>query len=241
MALTLFISDLHLDRERPEILSLFCDFLREEAARADAVYILGDLFEYWIGDDDPAEALQPAIGGLRDLTASGVPVFFMHGNRDFLVGKQFADTTGITLLPDPTVIDLHGTKTLLMHGDSLCTDDVAYQALREQLRHPQWQAQFLSQPLAQRHAYAQALRERSRAATAEKAEDIMDVNPAEVRRAMQSAGVSRLIHGHTHRPNIHALALDHAPAERMVLGDWYDQGSVLRCTADGCTLDTLTR
>lgn len=238
---TLFISDLHLDRERPEILSLFVDFLATRATDADALYILGDLFEYWIGDDDPPGPLGPALDGLRQLTSRGVPVYFMHGNRDFLIGDGFVSRTGVQLLDDPTVIDLYGIPTLLMHGDSLCIDDVGYQALREQLRNEEWQAEFLARPLETRRAYAQDLRDRSRAATAEKAETIMDVNRREVIDTMRMHGVARLIHGHTHRPAVHPFELGDRPAERIVLGDWYDQGSALVVTPEGYALTTLPR
>jgi UDP-2,3-diacylglucosamine hydrolase len=236
---TLFISDLHLDPERPEVIDLLVRFLDGRAAAADALYILGDLFEYWIGDDDIRDGLLPAIEALRRLSDAGVPVQFMVGNRDFLVGEGFAERTGCRLLDDPTRIELYGVPTLLMHGDSLCTDDVAYQTLRKQLRDPAWQAGFLALPVEQRRAQAEALRRESREATRDKAAEIMDVNTTEVAAAFREHGVRRIIHGHTHRPAVHALQLDGEPTKRIVLGDWYTQGSVLSVTPAGYELEEL--
>lgn len=228
---TLFIADLHLDASRPRITRLFEDFLTGDEARgADAVYILGDLVEAWIGDDDDAELparIAAATHGLRD---AGVPVYFMVGNRDFLLGEAFAQRAGFTMLDDGAVHDLYGRPTLLMHGDVLCTDDVAYQAVRRQVRTPEWKAQILAMPLDARRAFAAKAREDSRAHTGSTMETIMDVNAIAVADVMREAGVTRLIHGHTHRPAIHRFDLDGQPAERIVLGDWYEQGSVLRVT-----------
>lgn len=228
---TLFIADLHLDASRPRITRLFEDFLAgDEARSADAVYILGDLVEAWIGDDDDAELparIAAATHGLRD---AGVPVYFMVGNRDFLLGEAFAQRAGFTMLDDGAVHDLYGRPTLLMHGDVLCTDDVAYQAVRRQVRTPEWKAQILAMPLDARRAFAAKAREDSRAHTGSTMETIMDVNAIAVADVMREAGVTRLIHGHTHRPSIHRFDLDGQPAERIVLGDWYEQGSVLRVT-----------
>ncbi len=224
---TLFISDLHLDDTRPQITDLFASFLAEKARGADALYILGDLFESWIGDDDDAPLARRVAEGLRGLRDSGVPIHFMHGNRDFLLGVDFAERAGMTLLTDPTVVDLHGERTLLMHGDTLCTDDVEYQKFRTLVRNPVWQAQFLGKPLAERRAFAAQARGESRKQTAMKAAEIMDVNPDAVESAMRTHGVRRLIHGHTHRPATHRFDLDGAAAERIVLGDWYEQSSVL--------------
>jgi UDP-2,3-diacylglucosamine hydrolase len=228
---TLFIADLHLDASRPLITRLFEDFLAGDEARgADAVYILGDLVEAWIGDDDDAELparIAAATHGLRD---AGVPVYFMVGNRDFLLGEAFAQRAGFTMLDDGAVHDLYGRPTLLMHGDVLCTDDVAYQAVRRQVRTPEWKAQILAMPLDARRAFAAKAREDSRAHTGSTMETIMDVNAIAVADVMREAGVTRLIHGHTHRPAIHRFDLDGQPAERIVLGDWYEQGSVLRVT-----------
>lgn len=231
---TLFIADLHLDRQRPRIIGLFIDFLHREAGRAEALYILGDLFEYWIGDDDPVPPLQPVIAALRALSDHGVPVYFIHGNRDFLIGEGFARQSGCTLLPETEVIEVYGEPTLITHGDTLCTDDKPYQMLRAQLRDEDWQARFLAQSLEDRQAQAAQLRERSRMEVGGKAEAIMDVNPRAVTETMRARGVRRLIHGHTHRPAIHEFELDGERARRIVLGDWHEQSSVLRCTPQGC-------
>ncbi|MFC5741677.1 UDP-2,3-diacylglucosamine diphosphatase [Dyella tabacisoli] len=237
---TLFIADLHLDASRPHITQLFENYLAsDEARRADALYILGDLVEAWIGDDDDAELPQRIANATRTLRDSGVPVYFMVGNRDFLLGEDFARRAGLTLLEDGVVHDLYGHRTLLMHGDLLCTDDTAYQAVRKQVRTPQWKAQILSMSLDARRAFAAKAREDSRAHTGNTMETIMDVNQDAVLEALRAAGVDRLIHGHTHRPATHRLELDGKTAERIVLGDWYEQGSVLRVTADAAELRGL--
>jgi len=237
---TLFISDLHLSAERPAITALFLEFLRGRARSAEALYILGDLFEYWIGDDVAGRPeYQPLIAGLRELTAAGVPVYVMHGNRDFLLGAGFEQATGCTLIPDPSEISLYGEKTLLMHGDSLCTDDVAYLKFRAMVRNPDWVKMFLAKTIAERVAIVRDYREISKAATATKKPEIMDVNPGAVESVLRQHGVRHLIHGHTHRPAQHQLLLDGQSLRRTVLGDWYDQGSVLRCDAGGCTLEAL--
>lgn len=237
---TLFISDLHLCAQRPAVMTLFLDFLRGRATHADALYILGDLFEYWIGDDAVADAeFAAVIAGLRALTQSGVAVYVMHGNRDFLLGEEFTQITGCRLLPDPTLIDLYGTPVLLMHGDTLCTDDVDYQNFRRIVRDPQWIKKFLAQSRDQRNAVVRDLRATSKVAMAEKPPDIMDVNPAAVETVMRTQRVHHLIHGHTHRPAQHDLLIDGQPARRTVLGDWYEQGSVLACDARGCVLESL--
>lgn len=238
---TLFIADLHLEPACPARTALLLAFLQRQARSADALYILGDLFEAWIGDDDDAEPGPTVAAALRTLTEGGVPVFFLHGNRDFLLGERFAAAAGLRLLPESGVIDLAGEQVLLLHGDTLCTDDRDYQAFRAQVRNPVWQAQMLALPLAQRRALAGQLRESSRQATGQKAAEIMDVNQAEVERIMRWRGVQRLIHGHTHRPAIHDGHLDGQPARRAVLGDWReDQGSVLRCDGSGWRLEPLT-
>ncbi|MGO4223425.1 UDP-2,3-diacylglucosamine diphosphatase [Lysobacter sp. TAF61] len=241
---TLFISDLHLDAERPQITELFGQFIRNEARGADALYILGDLFEAWVGDDDPSETGAFVAGELRALHDSGVPVYFIRGNRDFLVAEEFARRAGARILPDPTVVVLYGRPTLLMHGDLLCTDDVAYQQFRTQTRNPQWQAQFLSQPLAARIAFAQQARAASKAhqsglKTQGTMETITDVAPATVESTISRFGIETIIHGHTHRPAMHELEVDGHACLRIVLGDWYDQGSVLRVSADGYDLQTI--
>jgi len=235
---TLFISDLHLDPARPEITALFLAFLDGEARGADALYVLGDLFESWVGDDDPSEAGDAVATRFAALADAGVPVAFMHGNRDFLVGHDFARRARMTLLPDPAVIDLHGRPVLLTHGDLLCTGDLEYQAVRAQLRNPAWQAHMLAQPLSARLAFAQQARDASqaRAATLRTAgtmESITDVAPATVEEWFVRYGVDTMIHGHTHRPAVHALQVAGRGCRRIVLGDWFEQGSVLRAHADG--------
>ena len=237
---TLFIADLHLDPGRPQITALFERYLADEEVRhADALYILGDLVEAWIGDDDDAALPARIAAATRAVRDAGVPVYFMVGNRDFLLGQAFAERAGLTLLDDGTVHDIHGRRTLLMHGDVLCTDDVAYQAVRKQVRTPEWRAQILAMPLQARRAFAAKAREDSRAHTGSTMESIMDVNADAVAETMRNAGVTRLIHGHTHRPAVHDFQLGGAPAQRIVLGDWYEQGSVLRVDADGVELRRL--
>jgi UDP-2,3-diacylglucosamine hydrolase len=225
---TWFVSDLHLDANTPAIVQLFVDFLASIADDAEALYILGDFFEYWVGDDalnTPSTAVfQPVIDALQRLNGSGVALYFLHGNRDFLVGEGFAQATGCRLLPEYCVIDLYGTPTLLLHGDTLCTDDVDYQKVRQLFRNPQWQAQFLALPLAERIRQAEAMREQSRQAMQHKQTEILDVNPQFVVETLQTYGVIRMIHGHTHRPAIHDLRIhdDSRIAQRVVLGDWHD-------------------
>lgn len=236
---TLFIADLHLDSGRPAVTRLFLDFLKDRARDADALYILGDLFEVWIGDDDDDPMAWQVASALRALATAGVPVFFQHGNRDLLIGEDFCRKSGATLLEEETVIDLYQKPTLLMHGDTLCTDDTAYQAFRAMVHDPAYQSDFLSRPLEQRRAIAANLREQSREATGRKAETIMDVNPGAVTSALRRHGVTRLIHGHTHRPAMHDLVIDGRPARRIVLGDWYTQGSLLSIGSAGARLETL--
>lgn len=232
---TWFISDLHLDPARPDSIRLLFAFLKEIEGRADALYILGDFFEYWIGDDfldTPAgQVVQPVVSGLRALVGSGVPVYVLHGNRDFLLGALFAERSGCQLLPEQQIIDLYGTPTLIMHGDTLCTDDVEYQQTRKLFRDPQWQAHVMQWSIPERLQKAQAMRMESQQSTQMKAGDILDVNQQAVQDVMRSHGVQRLIHGHTHRPAIHDFRLDGKPAQRVVLGDWYQQGSFLRVDA----------
>ncbi len=237
---TLFISDLHLCAERPAITELFLEFLRTEASHAQALYILGDLFEFWIGDEAAElDEFRPAITGLRALADSGVPVFVMHGNRDFLLGPGFERASGCRLLPDPSRVDLYGTPVLLMHGDSLCTRDTEYMTFREMVRDPVWQRTILAKSLAEREAIARQYREISMANATTKQMEIMDVTPEAVEKIMREHGVRHLIHGHTHRPAEHKLSLDSAIAYRTVLGDWYEQGSVLRLFSDHQILDRL--
>lgn len=237
---TLFIADLHLDDSRPHITSLFERYLAgDDVRRADALYILGDLVEAWIGDDDDTELPQRIARATRAVRDAGVPVYFMVGNRDFLLGNAFAERAGLTLLDDGAVHNLYGTPTLLMHGDALCTDDVAYQAVRRNVRTPAWKAQVLAMSLEARRAFAAKAREDSRAHTGSTQETIMDVNAEAVAEAMRVAGVKHLIHGHTHRPAVHAFDLDGQKAERIVLGDWYEQGSVLRISPETRKLRVL--
>ena len=224
---TLFISDLHLDPARPYIVELFTRFVARDARRAEALYILGDLFESWVGDDDDSPLAHQVVQSLSELNQAGVPVFFMHGNRDFLLGQAYAERAGMTLLNDPTVVEFAGERTLLMHGDTLCTDDVAYQEFRAVVRNPDWQKQFRARSLSERHAFAAQARAESVKHTAGAKPEIMDVNQAAVIAAMRKHGVRTLIHGHTHRPATHRFDLDGQAAERIVLGDWYEQSSVL--------------
>jgi UDP-2,3-diacylglucosamine hydrolase len=238
---TLFISDLHIDASRPAIVGQFLDFLQSEATGATALYILGDLFESWIGDDAPDAAQSAAIAGLRALTSSGVACFVMHGNRDFLLSQQFCAMSGAQLLPDPVVVTLYGEPVLVMHGDALCTDDRAYQRLRATVRDPDWQRQFLALSIDARRALAGAARAGSQAHTAAMEHAITDVNAHSVAMALRAAGTATLLHGHTHRPAIHALEVDGRPRTRIVLGDWYDQGSVLRWDGGGPELQSLSR
>ena len=233
---TLFISDLHLDDHRPAVTALFCEWLQREAKQADALYILGDLFEAYIGDDDDAPLIATVADALREVADAGVPVSFVHGNRDFLVGPAFAQRAGMTLLPESSVVDLHGTPTLLLHGDTLCLDDVAYQRIRVQLRHPDWQRQFLAQPLAARRAFAAQARAESAKHTGAMDLAIMDVTASAVEAALDATGVRRMIHGHTHRPAVHELG---DQRQRIVLGDWYEHGSVLRVDPHDLRLATL--
>ncbi len=238
---TLFVSDLHLDPSDPAIARQFLEFLARDARGTDALYILGDLFEAWLGDDDPDPAAREVILALRALTDSGVPLFVMHGNRDFLIGERFCAETGAVLLEDRSVVDLYGEPVLLMHGDALCTDDTGYQRLRRILRNPAvlWSLRHLS--LSQRRRLARRLRAGSRAHVGTTAPEIMDVNADAVADAFRSAGVNTLIHGHTHRPAVHSLEVDGNALRRIVLGDWYAQGSVLACSPDGCELKSMPR
>lgn len=217
----LFISDLHLEEERPDITRAFLQFLDTHARQADALYILGDFFEAWIGDDEHTplqDQIATALAQLHD--THGTELFLMHGNRDFLIGDDFCARAGARLLDDPSVIDLNGTPTLLMHGDSLCTLDVGYQKFRQNMRNPQWQEAFLKRPVADRQQVARQLRQISMAQNKGKQESIMDVTPEEVVRVMAEQRVRQMIHGHTHRPAVHALTVEEQPAVRYVLGDW---------------------
>jgi UDP-2,3-diacylglucosamine hydrolase len=225
----LFISDLHLSEDRPAANERFIGFLENPARAADALYILGDFFEYWVGDDDLAHPFNAVIAGLlRDLSRSGVALYFMHGNRDFLAGEGFCAATGAKLLEDPTLVDLGGEPTLLMHGDTLCTDDLDYQAWRRTARSAAWQQAFLAKPLAERRHAVLGMREKSKAVVQAKPEEIMDVNEDAVRQALAQHGATRLIHGHTHRPGRHRVSVGDRQGERWVLPDWYGRGGYLR-------------
>ena len=238
---TLFISDLHLSEDQPHIKQLFLNFTRNTATQSDALYILGDLFEYWAGDDDRNTPFhQNIIRAIREVSQQGTPVFIMHGNRDFLMDEQLAQACKATILPDPTLIDLYGTPTLLTHGDALCTDDVEYQAFRKQVREPTWRNSFLAQPLAQRKATIEQLRKMSEDQKQTKAMDIMDVNLDAVAELFRSHHYPRMIHGHTHRQKHHLHEVDGKRCERWVLGDWHATGNALRCDAVECNFQTIT-
>jgi UDP-2,3-diacylglucosamine hydrolase len=238
---TLFVSDLHLDAAYPDAGAQFIAFLQGEARDADALYILGDLFEVWIGDDSVDSHRAAICSALRKLADSGVPCFVMHGNRDFLLGERFEQLCGCQLLDDPTVIDLYGQAVLLTHGDTLCTDDAAYQQLRANVRRAPWQQRFLRLPVNTRQNLAEAARAGSNRHIGRAMPRIMDVTPESVTAAMRACQVRSLIHGHTHRPYVHHFEIDGAPATRVVLGAWYEQGSVLRWTPTGYSLDSLER
>jgi UDP-2,3-diacylglucosamine hydrolase len=238
---TLFISDLHLEAARPEIGEQFLSFLRTDAASAEALYILGDLFEYWLGDDDPDEYYASAKRAVRELADSGVPVYFMHGNRDFLIGSRFAEETGATVLPDPCRLELCGQTVLLSHGDAMCTDDTEYQEFRTMARDPAWQQMMLEKSLDERRAYARQAREASMQHGKDISLEISDVNQAAVEETMREHGVLTLLHGHTHRPAIHRFELNGQAATRIVLGDWYEQGSVVYWDENGPDLRVIAR
>lgn len=238
---TLFISDLHLAPDTPAANEALLRFLRDTAPSADALYVLGDLFEFWIGDDALAHPFERGIAGaFRRLADSRVPVYFMRGNRDFLIGRRFARESGMKILRDPTLVDLYGIPTLLMHGDTLCTDDVEYQRFRKKARNPVVQWLFLAKPLAKRLQIARDLRGRSEQAKSVKDMTIMDVTPATVEKALRDHSCPRLIHGHTHRPARHQHVVDGRACERWVLADWYEHGSYLRCDANGCSQQPLS-
>ena len=237
----LFVSDVHLDASAPDAVEQFLEFLRTHASSAEVLYILGDLFEVWVGDDETDADKQAICAALRSLTTRGVACFVIHGNRDFLLGRGFCDTTGCRLLPDPVVAEFDGERVLLTHGDALCTDDHAYQELRSIVRTAPWQRRFLSLPLADRELLANQARAGSRQHTARTIPTIMDVNPGAVERAYRATGVRRIIHGHTHRPGIHNTAVDGAPVQRIVLGAWYEQGSYLTCERGRYELRELAR
>ena len=229
---TLFISDLHLKPEAARLSDILLRFLASSARDATHVYVLGDLFDAWPGDDDiPDPFNAPVVDAFRALTHRGIPLSFQHGNRDFMLGEEFARLTGGALLPEEIVVDIEGTPTLLMHGDQLCTDDLGYQQFRRQVRNPQWQQTMLGQPLAARKALATQLREGSDIAKAGKNMDIMDANADAVADAFRRHGVGRMIHGHTHRPGRHIHVVDGRDCERIVLPDWRDTGAYVEVDA----------
>ena len=233
---SLLVADIHLSPERPQSMRVFEDFARRTAPQAEALYILGDLFEYWAGDDDLADPLHAAVANtLAELSGNGTEVFIMHGNRDFLLAEGFARSAHAHLIPDPTLIDLYGTPSLLMHGDTLCTGDTDYLAFRARVRQPAWQMEFLARPVAERKAEIEALRQRSETNKQLKSMVEMDVHPDAVAAALREHGYPRLIHGHTHRPAHHLQRVDGRDCERWVLDSWYDHGSYLCCEAAGCT------
>lgn len=230
-----YVADLHLDCKRPDIIRAFILFLNEKASQADELYLLGDIFEAWIGDDAPPGCLPPVFDQLLALSRSGVRIFFQHGNRDFLVGQGFADRAGLELMTEIHRIDTAHGKTLLMHGDQLCTDDVDYQAFRNLVRSPEWQSGFLAKPLAERQDTARRLRAASREQGAQKTAEITDVTPAAVNRLMTEEKASLLIHGHTHRPCIHGKQQPEQSV-RIVLGDWDSHGWYLEQDTSGSRL-----
>jgi UDP-2,3-diacylglucosamine hydrolase len=228
VASSLFVSDLHLSEARPEANERFIEFVETTARRAQALYVLGDLFEYWIGDDDVGTPFNAVMTGFfAGLTRAGVKVFVMHGNRDFLLAGRFAEATGAVLLEDPATLEIGGVRTLLMHGDTLCTDDLDYQGWRRTARSAAWQKDFLAKPLEDRRRAVGALRDKSREVIQAKPAEIMDVNADAVREAFRRHGVTRLIHGHTHRPGHHEFEVDGRRCERWVLPDWYGPGGYL--------------
>lgn len=241
MSQTLFISDLHLSAERLNVRDGFIAFLANQASKAASLYILGDLFEVWVGDDVVAPEYVPVLDALLAFTKLGIPVYIQHGNRDFLLGKAFERITGCQIIPDPLVIDVYGTRTLLLHGDTLCTDDVDYQQFRLQVRDTNWQQKFLSLPPTERIATAARYRTESKKLSRYKSSAIMDVNQQAVEATFLQHRVSRMIHGHTHRPAVHNVQISGQAAQRFVLGDWHDEAIILNCTDnESCKLQALS-
>lgn len=236
---TYFIADLHLSEEQPEMTECLMRFLTSDALQADALYILGDLFEYWLGDDNVTPLSTQVANAFTTLAAQGVPIYFIHGNRDFLIRQRYANASAMTLLPEHVVVDLYGTPTLIMHGDELCTRDLVYQKFRKKARGWWWPRLMLSLPLSTRLKIAENGRKKSKQNQQKLSNDIMDVTPEEVVEALRKHKVSRLIHGHTHRPALHDLTVDGHPAQRIVLGDWYEQGSILKVSAEGVELSNM--
>ncbi|WP_417877101.1 UDP-2,3-diacylglucosamine diphosphatase [Vibrio sp.] len=235
---TLFISDLHLTPLRPDITECFVTFMHTEAPKADALYVLGDLFEFWVGDDDKTPFANQIRTEFKALTDSGVPVFFIQGNRDFLLGERFCQQTGITLLDDVCTVDLYGTKAVILHGDTLCTDDVDYQKFRKTVHQPWLQWVFNHIPWFIKKKIVAKVQSDIRDDKSNKSLEIMDVNQSEVEKVMSQHCVDLMIHGHTHRPKTHIFDINGVPKKRIVLGDWYTQGSVLQVNFDGFDLQT---
>ncbi len=240
MSYSLFISDLHLCENSPVTTRLFHHFMQHVAPQAEALYILGDLFEYWAGDDDVTSSFHLEVTRtLRELTTHGIKLFIMHGNRDFLMAEQLAHACNATLLIDPTLLDLYGKPTLLTHGDALCTDDIDYQNFRKQVRSTTWQQQFLAQPLSQRKSQIEEIRQHSKSEKKIKAESIMDVNQHAVHQLFRDHDYPQIIHGHTHRPGHHVYHIDERTCDRWVLGDWDNHANALRCDSTGISWEKI--
>ena len=233
---TIFISDLHLDKDRPKVIRYFIDFLDNLESDIESLYILGDFVEYWVGDDDPGEGLEEVFSSIKKKSNS-VSIYFMHGNRDFMISEKFCNHHGMKFLKDPTKIKLHGKKILLMHGDTLCIDDIEYQKFRTMVRSPLWQNEMLKKSLEERINLAKMLRAKSLSETGTKDEVIMDVNNDEVISQLKKHNVDMIIHGHTHRPNIHKIISENKECKRIVLGDWYDKSFILRISDDEIIID----
>jgi UDP-2,3-diacylglucosamine hydrolase len=239
--ITAFISDLHISEPRPEIGQLFIDFLGDQALKYNALYILGDLFEYWLGDDDTSPYLNKIRSALRKYTNTGIPTYFIHGNRDFLIGEKFANETGTKILSDPTIIKIYNEDILISHGDLFCTDDISYQATRELTRDSKWQKIMLNKTLEERKAFAFEARLKSKNHMKDLANEITDVNQSEIANTFKKFNLKTMIHGHTHRPAIHNTKINNIDHKRIVLGDWYDQGSCLEWDESGPNLIKLYR
>jgi len=237
---TYFIADLHLAQNRPDITACFLRFLKKEATKAQTLYILGDLFEAWVGDDDDSAYLATIASALTALSSAGTTIYYIHGNRDFLLGDRFAKKSSMILLPEIDLIDLYGKSVVIMHGDTLCTRDIAYQNFRKKSRSWWWQTMVKSLPLFVRKKIAADYRKKSEAATSMKNQDIMDVTPSEVVKCLEEYKSQLLIHGHTHRPAVHELTANSKAAKRIVLGDWYEQGAWLKVTPTSMELLNYT-
>ena len=233
---TIFISDLHLDKDRPKVIRYFIDFLNNLESDIESLYILGDFVEYWVGDDDPGDGLEEVFSSIKKKSNS-IPIYFMHGNRDFMISEKFCNHHGMKFLKDPTKIKLHGKKILLMHGDTLCIDDIEYQKFRTMVRSPLWQNEMLKKSLEERINLAKMLRAKSLSETGTKDEVIMDVSNDEVISQLKKHDVDMIIHGHTHRPNIHKIISENKEFKRIVLGDWYDKSFILRISDDEIIID----